>query len=611
MSDSSDGSCSQKLSRRKFLAGSSATVAGVAVATSGISLLSERAEAFFNVGAFWKKPVGNGQTSNGYSIGQSLRIRTANSAYLTRTPSVSGNRQTWTFSCWIKMHLGTNHAHIFDSRDDGNNKCLIAIWNDAGGRNLEIDMATGGTQTCHLVTNATFRDPSAWYHLVIQLDTTQAVDSDRAKIYINGTRQTSWNTSSYAVVWPNQNADLWMNQANKLHAFGYMPGSGAGPYSDFYLSEVYFIDGQALDASYFGQLDTSSGQWIPKAYSGTYGTNGFYLKFADNSDSTAATLGKDSAALGGAHALANNWTPNGFATHDQVLDSPTNNFCTLSPLVRINTASCTLSAGGLTASISASGADTAYGGMFAPSGKWYWEVTAVSSSGTNTLFTGIRAGSEKYPFGAPSYSQYGGDYSYYPNGGVIDYNDGPSWIQTGLPTAGNGANIGVALDVSGSTVTFYLNGTKVGSTQSIQARSDWTAYAQSMSSTSNVATWNFGQGGQTGLIYDAASGGRFKYTPPAGFKALCTANLPSTMPVVTSGTFTGNASADGPFVWLGGAPTDLTINGNTVTWGTHADKLANGFKVRTSSASYNASGSNSFSATVPVKFKWATGRTNP
>jgi hypothetical protein len=122
---------------------------------------------------------------------------------------------------------------------------------------------------------------------------------------------------------------------------------------------------------------------------------------------------------------------------------------------------------------------------------------------------------------------------------------------------------------------------------------------------------NFGQGGQTSLTYDSASGGRFTYTPPAGFKALCTANLPSTMPVVTSGTFTGNANADGPFVWLGGAPTDLTINGNTVTWGTHADKLANGFKVRTSSASYNAGSTNSFSATVPAKFKWATARTNP
>jgi hypothetical protein len=596
-----------KLSRRKFLTGSAATAAGAAVATSGISLFSERAEAFFNMGAFWKKPMGNGQTSNSYMIGQSLRSNGTN-AFLTRTPVSAGNRKTWTISFWFKRgKIATgSYQTIFDAPNAPDTASTrrngIGFYGDDTMYVFFNDNLEGGMRTTR-----TFRDISAWYHIVLAVDTTlSSPASDRLKLFINGVRETSFSTSSN----PALNYDTGVNNNWEHSLCATTSIYTRSSYFDGYVSELNFIDGQALDTSYFGQLDTNSGQWIPKAYLGSYGINGLYLKFADNSNTTAATLGKDSSPNG------NNWTPNGFASQDQVLDSPTNNFCTLSPLRKnnVNGAPPALTAGNLCAgtqvNIGSSVYVTTVGAWDLPLGKWYWEV--FYTSGAGNLATGIVTSASPMPYTGAPYPVFSGTVVY-TNSGSITFDDNQNY-QTGLATYGVGAVIGVAVDTTGSsnnTVTFFKNGSQVGSTQNIDKRTDWTAWAGPWAQTSESATLNFGQGGQTGLTYDAASGGRFKYTPPTGFKALCTTNLPSAMSVVTSGTFTGNASNDGPFVWLGGAPTDLTINGNVVIWGTHADKLASGFKIRTSSASYNAGSTNSFSATVPAKFKWATARTNP
>jgi hypothetical protein len=583
-----------KLSRRKFLAGSSVTVASAAVATSGISLLSERAEAFFNMGAFWKKPAGNGQTSNGYTIGQSLRFN-GTSTYLARTATSTGNQKTWTWSGWVKKtkNGATNGQTLFWAGDGGND-CFNVVF-DTNDR-IRVLSAVGNANKVYKSTVARFRDLSAWYHVVLACDFGNATQSSRVMLWVNGVSITSWEE----VYQDSLDHSSVVNLSGQVHRIGI---STVNNYPlDGYLAEGNFVDGQALDPSYFGQLDTNSGQWIPKAYSGAYGTNGFYLKFADSSDSTAATLGKDSAALGGAHASANNWTPNGFATYDQVLDSPTNNFSIYNPLER------SIGYGG-TEAIYSSGAQVVTAGATAADWKACTNTIGVTSGKWYAEFTMVGAGAGTYNFvslysyvGSPTYV-----FAYNKNGQTNNMSPN-NWVNSWATYAANDI-ISIALDMSTSTASFYKNNVLQGS---------WTFLSSQLPIMigSNVYQGgafqaNFGQGGQTGLTYDAASGGRFKYTPPAGFKALCTANLPSTMPVVTSSTFTGNASADGPFVWLGGSPTDLTINGNTVTWGTHADKLANGFKVRTSSASYNAGSANSFSATVPAKFKWATARTNP
>ena len=183
-------------------------------------------------------------------------------------------------------------------------------------------------------TTAVYRDPSSWYHVVYALDTTQATASNRVKMYINGVQITSFSSSTY----PTQNLDTYANStvAHYHNVFGssYLSTTYA---CDQYLAEINFIDGQALTPSSFGKTNAVTGQWIPKKYGGTYGTNGFYLKFADASAATAAAIGKDSSGNG------NNWTPNNISvtsgvTYDSMTDVPTltsptvANYCTLNPL---------------------------------------------------------------------------------------------------------------------------------------------------------------------------------------------------------------------------------------------------------------------------------------
>jgi hypothetical protein len=592
-----------KVSRRKFLAGSAATAAGAAVASSGISLLSERAEAFFNMGAFWKKPVGSGQTSNGYTIGQSLRFNPANSTFLSRAVSVGGNQQTWTLSMWVKRTaLTIANDFLFGVSLSGADNFGIRF-GSGGNANDNLDIYSQFDNEFGSKSVQLFRDPSAWGHLVLAMDVTQGTNANKIKIYWNGVQITSLTADeSFAGPYPTATTAMQPNAASTVMYLG-KRGSGAAVYTSCYVAEFCWVDGQQLSPTSFGQIDTNSGQWIPKAPSvSDYGKNGCYLNFSNSS-----SLGTDSAPISGNHTAANNWTPTNFNTYDQVLDSPTNNFCAWNPLTfRLfgsNFGSMTWSSGNL--SVNGVSLQATTGSIGVTTGKWYYECTfTYSSLGGNFNYSG--------EFGLVDSA--GNFWLYYGSGGnpngTIYAN--AATVSSSVAQFTVGDIIGVQIDLSGSpTYTFYKNGSSIG-TYSFTPTGAVFPFASYGSGSGSGISWtaigNFGQGGQTGLTYDAASGGRFKYTPLAGFKALCTVNLPSGMSAVTSSTFTGNASSDGPFVWLGGSPTDLTINGNTVTWGTHADKLANGFKIRTSNSSYNASGSNSFSATVPAKFKWATAR---
>jgi hypothetical protein len=512
-----------KVSRRKFLTGSAATAAGAAVASSGISLLSERAEAFFNAGAFWKKPAGSGQTSNGYTIGQSLRFSWSNSTYLAQSQTTAGNAKTHTFSFWMKPAVGTytQERHLIrgmnNTSGSGSNYSRVHLLTDD---TLSIGSGDGGGGALYqVITTRKFRDPSAWYNITVVIDTTQAVNSDRVRLYVNGTRETSFSTATF----PGQNTSdyFFQGSGSNLWIGRWAIGDGDRLF-DGYLAEFYVVDGQALDSSYFGQTDTNSGQWIPKAYSGSYGTNGFYLKFADNSNTTAATLGKDSSPN------SNNWTPTNFNTHDQVLDSPTNNFCTLNPLDKYQSWSPV--AGNL--SVSTSTNDTLIRSTYwLSSGKWYWEVTypavatgiMVGVGNPNSPLSGTNphASTNLIQWGGSSASLYG-FYSGYLGTPVVNAND----------------VVKIAFDADSGKIWFGLNGSwfsgdpASGSTPAVSGFSTgapWTPVADNAGSTDvgKSLIFNFGQGGQTGLTYYFASGGRFKYTPPAGFKALCTANLPA------------------------------------------------------------------------------------
>ena len=247
--------------------------------------------------------------SSGYKIPNSLRFRASNSAYLSKTPTVTGNRKTWTWSGWVKRGA-LSTGYIFNAGVTSDNTGILL--NDALSSRLQLNVLVSSVQKIVCYTSSALRDPSAWYHIVVAVDTTQATNSDGVKMYVNGTQQTL-TFSSYT-----QNIDTSINFTN-IH---YLANSNSSERFDGYLAEVNFIDGQALAPSAFGAISNQTGVWAPKAYTGTYGTNGFYLKFTDNSAATSAAIGKDFSGNN------NNWTPNNISliagsTYDSMADSPT------------------------------------------------------------------------------------------------------------------------------------------------------------------------------------------------------------------------------------------------------------------------------------------------
>jgi hypothetical protein len=430
--------------------------------------------------------------------------------------------------------------------------------------------------TAAVTTTAVYRDPSSWYHIVY----TQ--NGSAQTIYVNGT---SVGTGTTANTVFNTAIAHQIAAANTTNYF------------DGYLAEVNFVDGQALTPSSFGVTGPNS-VWQPSLYSGSYGTNGFYLKFA--SFGTAAALGTDSSGNG------NTWTVNNISittgtTYDPMLDVPTltsatvANFATFNPLQPHDSGYTTsVTNGNMAVSITYSSG----GNMVTvpstiktlPSGQWYWEVTVTSALAGGTTGVGVIT-PDSYVEGANPPTT---NYLYIQSGNK--FTNGTSTAYGATFT--NGDVIGVALDVGAGTITFYKNNVSQGTAFTGLSATSYYAVVTSNATGTRSYAINFGQR-------------PFSYTPPSGYVALNAYNL-SAGTVTTSGSFTGNALADGPFVWLNGTPTAMTINGNAVTFGTQADKLANGFKVRTTSTSYNSTGSNTYSvSTTGAQFKYQIAQENP
>jgi hypothetical protein len=318
-------------------------------------------------------------------------------------------------------------------------------------------------------------------------------------------------------------------------------------------------------------------------------------------NSTAAALGTDTSPNG------NNWTPNNLsvtagAGNDSLVDVPTNgaetdtgaggevrgNYCTLNPLKYGGDIQAPTN-GNLDFTSVGSANGKILGTIGVSSGKWYWECVPNSSDNIAFGITKDNTVLANYP------GQDAVDYSYHNDGLKYSNNSGSAY---GASFTTNDV-IGVAFDADNGTLTFYKNNSSQGQAYSGLTTGPYFPMAGDPSSIPDAsATVNFGQR-------------PFAYTAPSGFKALNTANLPAGT-ITTSGSFTGNANSDGPFTWLNGVPTSMTINGNAVTFGTHADKLANGFKVRSSSGSYNTAGSNTYSITATGdNFNVARAQPNP
>jgi hypothetical protein len=440
------------------------------------------------------------QTIQPKIVGNSVRLRASASAYFNRITWTSANRTTWTSSLWIKRGALSSLQTIMGSYD-GVSSYASRLYFTAGDA-LAFDF--GGSAANTITTSAVFRDPSAWYHIVLLIDTTQVTAANRIGIYVNGVLQTTTGTP----VAQNTNTLFWVTSNNAY--FGVRSGSD---YLDGYLSEINVINGQALTPSSFGAYD-STGVWQPMSYAGTYGTNGFYLTFADPSAATAAAIGKDYSGNG------NNWTPNNISvtagvTYDAMIDSPTNwvsasggngvgNYAVLNSVDTAN-AGATFSNANLTLTSASTGWKVAHSTIAITSGKWYAEflheggyfqsgVCLVTDTNYSNYLGSVSAG-------------YGYDTS---NG--FKYNNGSGAAYGATLT--NGDIVGVAFDADAGSLTFYKNNTSQGVayTGLTNAAGYYIAVSKGGGATSVSA--NFGQR-------------PFTYTPPTGFKALNTANLPA------------------------------------------------------------------------------------
>ena len=430
----------------------------------------------------------SGNQGGAYNLTRSLRFRSSASAYLNRTPASAGNRKTWTYSAWVKRGTLSSRQCLLQIETGSNNNTVFAI-------ELRSDDKFALTAYDLLWRESTqvLRDPSAWYHLVAAIDTTQATAANRIKMYVNGSQITSFTTSND----PSQNADLGINQAS-AHAFG--RNNNNSLYFDGYIAETNFVDGQQLTPSSFGETSTTTGVWIPKAYTGSYGTNGFYLDFEDTS--SVAALGYDAAG-------SNDWTVNNVSltsgtTYDSMTDVPTltsataANYCVLNPL----DTGMSISGGNLNSSSSSTNTINR-STIGVSSGKWYWEVTQLSA---NEILVGIANASASLTAYLGSNANGWG----YNSANGSKYNNG-SGVAYGATYTTNDV-IGVALDMDAGTLTFYKNNTTQGQAYSGLTGTIFPSISAGTTSTSLAV--NFGQR-------------PFTYTPPSGFVALNTFNLPT------------------------------------------------------------------------------------
>jgi hypothetical protein len=476
---------------------------------------------------------------DGYNLTNSLRFRSSASAYLNRTPaSAATSRRIMTYSIWAKIGtLGTQRLFYEGYTSVSDYEGLIFNTSNQ----LEWQAQVNGGTSYGVRTPAVFRDPSAWYHIVCAIDTTQATDTNRVRIYVNGVEQTGLTT--FYSGFPAQNTDLEWNNQSSTQVIGW---GGHFGYYDGYMAEINMVDGQALTPFSFGETSATTGVWIPKKYTGTYGTNGFYLPFTDNSaltTSSNAGLGKDFSGN------SNYWTTNNISitsgsTYDSMTDVPTltsataANYCTLNAALQAG--GYTLNDGNLnwarTGATGGTNDRSQFGTIGVTSGKWYWEFTAGTVNSNSIPAFGIAIGSA-------STQSWGGSQT-----GVYIYNsDGTKNISGTNSAYGasftTGDIIGVVFDADAGTLTFYKNNTSQGTAASGLTSGPYFP----------AVTRSVGGGGSNGTEIANFGQRPFSYTPPTGFNRLNTFNLPTPTIGATASsqankymdvtTYTGNSTA--------------------------------------------------------------------
>ena len=469
----------------------------------------------------------NSEADTGYKVANSCRFNDDDDAYMHITPGSAGNKRIWTFSTWLKRSLIATTITGGDMR-------IFSTDGSAGGPYGALQFGADDRFICwsyngtdfdqYHRTNRVFRDPSAWYHIVVAVDTTQGVAANRTKIYFNGVQETSWLTETIH----DQNDDSEFNHDTKW----WLASDDNQDYVfDGYLAETVFIDGTQYAASDFGEFDEDSPTiWKPKDVSGlTFGTNGFYLDFEDSSN-----LGND--ANGGTDLTEVN-----LAATDSSTDSPTNNFATLNSINGLHYAGLTFSEGNLKVTTTASQYAPAQSTIGFNSGKWYAEFkatdvdnwTMVGIVGQNATATSSDIGKFSDGYGYIGGSGAGSGNSKRNNDTTTSY----------AATYADGDIISVAVDCDNNNIYFGLNGTWLDSGDP-ESGATGTGAAYSISATPSSGFYFFACGNYSGSqtpdweanfgnppyansssVADANGYGAFEYAVPSGYYALCTKNL--------------------------------------------------------------------------------------
>jgi hypothetical protein len=465
--------------------------------------------------------LGANSLTGGYEVDNSLRFNFGSNDYLNRTASTSSDKKKYTYSVWLKRSVFTEYNRIAQHFLDGDNRGYFMFLKstDAGAPDtMFIYDESSNVTRIYWENGRVFRDSSAWYHIVIKADSTQATESERFKVYLNGEDISSQFTRTTTIA-QNENFGFQSDSADHYVGSSETPSE----YFNGYMSETHFIDGQALDPTSFGEFDEDSGIWKPIAYTGTYGTNGFYLEFKDSS-----ALGDDTSGN------SNDFTVNNLTSIDQTTDTPTNNFATLNPL-DFGVIAPAFSNGNLqyVSSGSGVGANSANRATFGFStGKWYWELkrndndagyfgatnsdiaTWFNSNGALTGgFYGVTASGDKFVNGSLTSSVFSamssgdiGMFAYDLDNNYFYFGVNGTWVTSGDPTSGASGTGSLGTLASGTYQPSLCNANYGVSTD--------------MSLNFGNPPFTISSGNSDGNGY-----GNFEYAVPSGYYALNTKNL--------------------------------------------------------------------------------------
>jgi len=451
-----------------------------------------------------------------------------------------------TFSFWAK-HVdagnqeNSNEDHYFYNANFGsNNPQSYMAWKN---NRLALEFVTGGSYSGSVATEARFRDVAAWTHYVVQIDTTQSTSSNRIRFYINGDEETNKTGNNVGLSYPSQNFETAFCSTAEQVMFEYFGGGGGHNY-DGYVAEFHLIDGSVVAATEFAEYDDNN-NWVPKKYAGSYGTTGFYLKFTDNSNTTATTMGKDYSGNG------NNWTPSNFNVSDISSDTPTNNFCVMNINDKSDSTNLKIQYGGRRA-FASQGFRASRGTFGVTSGKWYWEARLETWSDSFIGVTNV----EEYIGGATRAAETAQSAMIRQNNGNLRTNGGDSSYGS---SQADSDILGFALDMDNGKFYISKNGTYFNSgNPANQTNPGKTGLTLRMCPCAapydnKSCYYNFGaddtfNGAITSQGNTDGNGiGKFKYAPPSGFLALCSKNLPE--PTIPEGKkyfdtllWTGNGS---------------------------------------------------------------------